>query len=154
MAQTLAERGFGKLRGGSLYPVLARLEEAGHVDTRWWRVRAARAARTTSSRTPAAPSTRRPWRPSRPSPSRSPASAPREQPWDPRPTLCRPPRRDLMSTPQHRTDHRDRQGPVARTLGRGASASRALRDLVDSFADVRGREETRTGPVRRPGTSP
>lgn len=46
-----------------------------------------------------------------------------------------------MSTPQHRTDHRDRQGPVARTLGRGASASRALRDLVDSFADVRGREE-------------
>lgn len=35
IAQTLADRGFGKLRGGSLYPVLARLEEAGHVDTRW-----------------------------------------------------------------------------------------------------------------------
>ena len=35
IAQTLAERGFGKLRGGSLYPVLARLEEAGHVDTHW-----------------------------------------------------------------------------------------------------------------------
>lgn len=35
IAQTLAARGFGTLRGGSLYPVLARLEEAGHVTTRW-----------------------------------------------------------------------------------------------------------------------
>lgn len=35
IAQALAERGFGTLRGGSLYPVLARLEEAGHVETRW-----------------------------------------------------------------------------------------------------------------------
>ena len=35
IAQTLAARGFGTLRGGSLYPVLARLEEAGHVSTRW-----------------------------------------------------------------------------------------------------------------------
>ncbi|WP_248124800.1 PadR family transcriptional regulator [Micrococcus lacusdianchii] len=35
IAQALAARGFGRLRGGSLYPVLARLEEAGHVSTRW-----------------------------------------------------------------------------------------------------------------------
>ena len=35
ITQTLAARGFGTLRGGSLYPVLARLEEAGHVSTRW-----------------------------------------------------------------------------------------------------------------------
>ena len=35
IAQTLAARGFGTLRGGSLYPVLARLEEAGLVSTRW-----------------------------------------------------------------------------------------------------------------------
>lgn len=35
IAQLLAARGFGTLRGGSLYPVLARLEEAGHVSTRW-----------------------------------------------------------------------------------------------------------------------
>ncbi len=35
IAQALAERGVGTLRGGSLYPVLARLEEAGHVETRW-----------------------------------------------------------------------------------------------------------------------
>lgn len=35
IAQALAARGFGTLRGGSLYPVLARLEEAGHVSTRW-----------------------------------------------------------------------------------------------------------------------
>lgn len=31
----LAEAGFGKLRGGSIYPVLTRLEDAGHVESRW-----------------------------------------------------------------------------------------------------------------------
>jgi len=31
IAQALAARGFGQLRGGSLYPILARLEAAGHV---------------------------------------------------------------------------------------------------------------------------
>ncbi len=35
IAQALAEHGFGRLRGGSLYPVLGRLEEAGHVTARW-----------------------------------------------------------------------------------------------------------------------
>lgn len=35
LAQSLAARGFGRLRGGSLYPVLGRLEEAGHVSTSW-----------------------------------------------------------------------------------------------------------------------
>lgn len=35
ITQTLAARGFGTLRGGSLYPVLARLEEAGHLSTHW-----------------------------------------------------------------------------------------------------------------------
>lgn len=35
IAQTLAAHGFGTLRGGSLYPVLGRLEEAGHVTARW-----------------------------------------------------------------------------------------------------------------------
>lgn len=35
LAQTLAERGFGRLKGGSLYPALSRLEEAGLVSTRW-----------------------------------------------------------------------------------------------------------------------
>lgn len=35
IGQVLAARGFGTLRGGSLYPVLARLEDAGHVTTHW-----------------------------------------------------------------------------------------------------------------------
>ncbi|GAB46906.1 PadR family transcriptional regulator [Mobilicoccus pelagius] len=35
LAEALADRGFGRLRGGSLYPVLARLEEAGDVTTTW-----------------------------------------------------------------------------------------------------------------------
>ncbi|MFX0537130.1 PadR family transcriptional regulator [Ornithinimicrobium sp. Y1847] len=35
LAQTLGERGFGRLRGGSLYPVLSRLEESGLVSTTW-----------------------------------------------------------------------------------------------------------------------
>ena len=35
IAQALARRGFGTPRGGSLYPVLARLEEAGAVTARW-----------------------------------------------------------------------------------------------------------------------
>lgn len=35
LAQALQARGFGLLRGGSLYPVLARLEKDGHVRTAW-----------------------------------------------------------------------------------------------------------------------
>lgn len=35
LAQVLAMRGFGRLRGGSLYPALARLQEAGHVQATW-----------------------------------------------------------------------------------------------------------------------
>ncbi|MFK5581808.1 PadR family transcriptional regulator [Serinicoccus sp. LYQ131] len=35
LAQELQARGFGRLRGGSLYPVLARLQEAGHVQATW-----------------------------------------------------------------------------------------------------------------------
>lgn len=35
LAQSLRERGFGLLRGGSLYPVLARLEADGHVRATW-----------------------------------------------------------------------------------------------------------------------
>lgn len=35
LAQSLQERGFGLLRGGSLYPVLARLEAEGHVRAAW-----------------------------------------------------------------------------------------------------------------------
>lgn len=35
IAQALADHGFGRLRGGSLYPVLGRLEEAGHITARW-----------------------------------------------------------------------------------------------------------------------
>ncbi|WP_341805169.1 PadR family transcriptional regulator [Nocardioides ochotonae] len=35
IAQRLAALGFGVLRGGSLYPVLNRLEEAGSVDAVW-----------------------------------------------------------------------------------------------------------------------
>ena len=35
IAQSLAAQGFGLLKGGSLYPVLGRLEEAGHVEATW-----------------------------------------------------------------------------------------------------------------------
>lgn len=35
LAEILAAQGFGRLRGGSLYPVLARLEDAGDVTTTW-----------------------------------------------------------------------------------------------------------------------
>lgn len=35
VAQALAERGFGLLKGGSLYPVLSRLEEGGDVEATW-----------------------------------------------------------------------------------------------------------------------
>lgn len=35
LAQTLRSRGFGLLRGGSLYPALSRLQEAGHVEATW-----------------------------------------------------------------------------------------------------------------------
>lgn len=35
VAQSLAARGFGQPRGGSLYPALAKLAEAGAVQTAW-----------------------------------------------------------------------------------------------------------------------
>ena len=35
IAQSLAAHGFGLLKGGSLYPVLGRLEEAGDVEASW-----------------------------------------------------------------------------------------------------------------------
>lgn len=35
IAQALAAHGFGLLKGGSLYPVLNRLEEAGDVEAAW-----------------------------------------------------------------------------------------------------------------------
>ncbi len=35
IAQALAAHGFGLLKGGSLYPVLGRLEEAGDVEAAW-----------------------------------------------------------------------------------------------------------------------
>ncbi len=35
IAQALAAEGFGLLKGGSLYPVLGRLEEAGDVEASW-----------------------------------------------------------------------------------------------------------------------
>lgn len=35
IAQALAAHGFGLLKGGSLYPVLGRLEEAGDVEASW-----------------------------------------------------------------------------------------------------------------------
>ena len=35
IGQTLAAHGFGLLKGGSLYPVLNRLEEAGDVEAEW-----------------------------------------------------------------------------------------------------------------------
>ena len=35
LAQLLHESGLGKVKGGTLYPLLARLEKAGHVSTEW-----------------------------------------------------------------------------------------------------------------------
>ena len=35
VAQRLDEHGFGWIKGGTLYPVLARLERQGAVETRW-----------------------------------------------------------------------------------------------------------------------
>src|SRR5690349_215493 len=35
IAQSLEAAGFGLLKGGSLYPVLGRLEEAGDVEAAW-----------------------------------------------------------------------------------------------------------------------
>jgi PadR family transcriptional regulator PadR len=35
IAQALSAHGFGLLKGGSLYPVLGRLEEAGDVEAAW-----------------------------------------------------------------------------------------------------------------------
>lgn len=35
IGQVLAAHGFGLLKGGSLYPVLGRLEEAGDVEAAW-----------------------------------------------------------------------------------------------------------------------
>ncbi|MEE6296995.1 PadR family transcriptional regulator [Georgenia wangjunii] len=35
IAQRLEGRGFGRLKGGSLYPALSRLGDAGHVETTW-----------------------------------------------------------------------------------------------------------------------
>lgn len=32
---SLAEAGLGTVKGGTLYPILGRLEEAGHVSTQW-----------------------------------------------------------------------------------------------------------------------
>ena len=35
LAQQLLESGLGQIKGGTLYPLLARLEKAGHVSTEW-----------------------------------------------------------------------------------------------------------------------
>jgi len=35
LAQHLEEAGLGKVKGGTLYPLLARLEKSGHVTTKW-----------------------------------------------------------------------------------------------------------------------
>jgi PadR family transcriptional regulator PadR len=35
IASALSEAGFGTVKGGTLYPLLARLEEAGHLDVDW-----------------------------------------------------------------------------------------------------------------------
>lgn len=32
---SLAEHGFGEIKGGTLYPLLGRFEQAGHVETEW-----------------------------------------------------------------------------------------------------------------------
>jgi PadR family transcriptional regulator len=35
LSQQLAEAGLGQVKGGTLYPLLARLEKAGQVETQW-----------------------------------------------------------------------------------------------------------------------
>lgn len=35
LGKALADRGFEPLKGATLYPALAKLEDAGHVETRW-----------------------------------------------------------------------------------------------------------------------
>ena len=35
LSKSLQERGFGPIKGATLYPALAKLEAAGFVDTRW-----------------------------------------------------------------------------------------------------------------------
>lgn len=35
ITQRLAESGLGAVKGGTLYPLLGRLEEAGHVEVEW-----------------------------------------------------------------------------------------------------------------------
>lgn len=35
LTQRLAEAGLGAVKGGTLYPLLGRLEEAGHVEVEW-----------------------------------------------------------------------------------------------------------------------
>ncbi len=35
LAQHLEEAGLGKVKGGTLYPLLARLEKSGHVASQW-----------------------------------------------------------------------------------------------------------------------
>jgi PadR family transcriptional regulator PadR len=35
LAQQLEQAGLGAVKGGTLYPLLARLEKAGHVSTQW-----------------------------------------------------------------------------------------------------------------------
>ena len=35
ITQRLAEAGLGTVKGGTLYPLLGRLEEAGHVEVEW-----------------------------------------------------------------------------------------------------------------------
>ncbi|AKT51256.1 PadR family transcriptional regulator [Arsenicicoccus sp. oral taxon 190] len=35
IATTLEQHGFGAIKGGTLYPLLSRLEAAGHVTTEW-----------------------------------------------------------------------------------------------------------------------
>ena len=54
IGQSLAADGFGLLKGGSLYPVLGRLEEAGDVEASWVEGRAGPGAGSTSSRQAAA----------------------------------------------------------------------------------------------------
>ncbi|WP_427385285.1 PadR family transcriptional regulator [Janibacter sp. G56] len=35
LTQALAEAGLGTVKGGTLYPLLSRLEQAGHVEVEW-----------------------------------------------------------------------------------------------------------------------
>lgn len=35
LSRQLLDSGLGQIKGGTLYPLLARLEKAGHVDTEW-----------------------------------------------------------------------------------------------------------------------